>query len=317
MTKHPWLIAAICMFGTALASAHAQPPAAPSRAEQREQMVQRALDAQTPLKAGVAYKELFQKFGDELDQLAMDSRPSVALNAAWERALRLAAKKQVDPQRFLGFFEGVMRAKVPDRWEVFAVKQLGGKDKELYETYLQKHGESECVKRLSGQFYAPMPPKEHETGLGHAPANVSFRFDQDRLEIVIHQKTAVVSAKLTRAIQDTVSKDKGRRLFTAQIDDHFVAIGTYNSTGPGGELHLFDRINGELKWTVNLWGLIAPELEQPMNGGNIWQDMSITISNGRTTVFGALSMGCYAESYENKNGACVFRFSSSLWGSRE
>ena len=312
MTKHPRLITAICGFGVALASVHGQPPAAPSRAEQREQLVQRAVEAQTPLKAGAAYKELFQKFGDDLDQLATDSRPGVALNAAWERALRLAAKKQLDPQRFLGFFEGVMRAKLPDEWEVFFMRLLSTKDTGLFRRYLDSRGETPRVKGAS----ILMPRWEHETGLGKGSANVHFRFEEKQNEIQIDDRSITVAPKLANDIRKAV-KDK-RLHVSAQTDDRFVAIALYIVGGTGCDLYLFDRKSGQLNWTAILWAHAAEELRTlPRVGGALWNDVSIFIGGQTITVFGTETDNCYAESYEIKTGACVFRFSTSLWGSRE
>ena len=264
MTNHPLIIAAICIAGTALASVNGQPPAAPSRAEQREQMVQRALDAQTPLKAGAAYKELFQKFGDDLDQLAMDSRLGVALNAGWESALRLAAKKQVDPQRFLGFFEGVMRAKLPDRWEVYMILKLAEKDRELRGRYLEIHGESPSIRRLTpkGDFVF-MPPQLHETGLGCGTTNLQFRLDDNRPEIQIGERSITVTPKLASAITRAV-KEKGGQTgqTTVEDNDRFIAISLFDKSGVGGDLLVFDQENSDISWSVKLWGHIARELSQ-------------------------------------------------------
>ena len=161
-----------------------------------------------------------------------------------------------------------------------------------------------------------MPPEEHETGLGPGPTNVRFQFDDKRSDIQVDGRSVTVSPKLRDAIKHTASKHAVDGI-AAQVDDRFVAIVLYSLLGFGDELFLFDQANGKCKWTAKLWGHTAMELSGVRQGGNVWDHVSILIGNQTVTVFGTEYNQLYAESYEINNGACVFRFSTSLWGSRE
>jgi hypothetical protein len=240
-----------------------------------------------------------------------DDDTSIALQAAWALTGPASVRGgRARPDRFLGFVEGRVKHAIPLRWEVWLVQLCFHGDRGRQEAALSEYAER-CTfvrKEPGANRYIVEPEVLGKTRSGiRAPPGVGLEREGDALVLGYKGKRIKISQELVGKLGDA-------RMYpscAAYLEGNQCFVAFYGQIPERFPLLCIDANTGRLHWRAEVWALGAdnlPELFGPSRHETI-----VAPEQGRITVYGAGSGGCYIESFEKKTGKVVFRFATNQW----
>ncbi|MBI3463123.1 MAG: hypothetical protein HY000_08710 [Planctomycetes bacterium] len=263
-----------------------------------EQHIEEAICAKDPLTALKAYKRLFgQVEPANIPKLQGHSNHGIALYAAWERVRRsVSAEEQprgvpVNGQllhRFAGFVEGRLGVELPRCWEQ-AVLSAGARQRDNIGFPVPK----DCVYQGGGLEFS-------------MPSGTSLQKRGEDVLLEVAGEPVVIPPFVVREIEE--GRRAGGGSISALVTRERCYLAAHGSEGPYA-LFCIDRRSGRPIWKTEVWAL-GYQMEI---GGGPPGPHSVTLveQDDRVFVFGVCAFYAGIEAFRAKDGAALFRFSTS------
>lgn len=262
-----------------------------------EQLSVNVINAKDSVKVATLYRSLFTVAGnDGLSALKRSRYDSIAIQAAWEELTLFLPEMKVMKvyrldkdklNRFLGFVEGRARVKIPKWWAESVIETRAHRRSNIYPGRPSKI------------------PYHYHAGMKYITAPHDTTVKKDGNSYIL--RIAKNSIRLPEEILQKTDHGDLSGSFSGCFTSKHCFIAVHGDAGYSHDVACIDRSSGKLIWKSEAcgcwWGGVYGVSES-------W--VSVTVQEDRVVVFGASSMGIYAQAFRADNGNTIFRFSDSF-----
>ncbi len=263
-------------------------------------IVEERLTAENAGEVGYLDEELFAaiKSVDALASVITHKDDSLAIRAAWERAIRQAEPQeaiasrwrklryQVSASEFLGFCEGRLRVSVPTQFAAM-LKEADPKDPFGKAFNLKKH----------------WPTRQSAEGIASNVDTVINVSKDDSLAVLIMNGE---ECKIPRALLADNPKGGSINGVAARISTDVVYVACFDNFGFSYELTAIDRKSQATIWETDVWAIAFGG----GSGAGFLHQVKLVEADGKIYVFGATWDTIYIEAFDTRTGKATLRFAN-------
>lgn len=265
-----------------------------------------------PIGAGRACSKLEKQWSDGLrHKLISDDDASIAVLASWLQAVHDAKKKNLKPQRLLGFIEGRIEAEIPVFWEARLLSRLLRDDRKMLREVLSDYAglKGSLISREPGGNYLVRQPDSAAIGMGlESTDGLKLEKKDGSIRVQIGDRVIVSKDELVTTILKA-NPPAGFVLASAATNGSYTVVASRDPYGSKYPICCLENSTGKAVWKADVWGLGPGSITHT---GPAWHNVTIAFGKNRVAVFGE-SSDCYVEVFDIRTGRSLCRFATNYW----